>query len=57
MDIMLVKKTLIGLFEILTAGSFVYFALQVKWACGDTVYYPMALVCIIAGLSLAYSKG
>lgn len=57
MDIILVKKTLVGALEILTAGSFVYFALQVKFAYGDTVYYPMALICLTAGFYLAYSRG
>lgn len=57
MDLILLKKTVVGVLEILTAGSFVYLALQAKWSFGDGVYYPLALACVIAGFALAYSRG
>lgn len=57
MDPLLLKKTLVGVLEILTAGSFVYFGLQAKWSFGDGVYYPLALLLLIAGFAFAYSRG
>lgn len=57
MDPVLLKKTLIGVVEILTAGMFVYFGLQAKWSLGDGVYYPLALVLLGTGIVFAYSRG
>ena len=57
MDPILLKKTVIGVIEILTAGSFVYFGLQAKWSFGDGVYYPLALIVLTAGFVMAYSRG
>ena len=57
MDPVLLKKTLIGVVEILTAGMFVYFGLQAKWSFGNEIYYPLAIGFLIAGMVIAYSKG
>jgi len=57
MDLILLKKTLIGVLEILTAGAFVYFGLQIKWSLGDGVYYPVALFAIVTGFAMAYTRG
>ncbi len=57
MDPVLIKKTFIGVIEILTAGMFVYFGLQAKWSFGDGVYYPLALTLLALGIVFAYSRG
>ena len=56
-DPALVKKTFIGVIEILTAGMFVYFGLQVKWSLGDPCYFSVALIALAIGIGLAYSRG